>query len=420
MLKKFLIWSQKYTHLDMIYFTTGGFWLVTAQLVSLIASLALSIVFARYLSKEVYGNYSFLQTAFSLLTVFSLPGINTAILQAVAAGDDSAVPKAIRTRIKWGLIGSFAAFGMSVFYFVTGNPTLSLGFVILGVFISILNPSSVYDAILQGKKAFALNTKFFIISQIVSSFFLVTSIIITNNLFVILLTYFSINSLFNLVFLKITLGKLKITKDSDDNKVVLYGKQLSALNIINTIAGYLDKILVFHFLGAASLSVYTFAIAPPEQIKAIFGSLHILTFPKFAERPVEEIKRDVSAHILKIAAIAVVCVGGYILAAPTIYKLFFPNYLAAVSYSQVFSLSLLNLVLYPAATYMLAKKKIRQQYTVEICTSILQIISMYFFIIWWGLWGLVLSRVLIRFFGAGFYAILFYRETVPSKSIGNL
>ena len=397
----------------MVYFTTGGLWLVTAQLVSLIASLALSIVFARYLSKEVYGNYSFLQTAFSLLAVFSLPGINTAILQAVAAGDDSAIPHAIRTRIKWGLIGSIAAVGMSIFYFITGNPTLSLGFIILGVFISILNPSSVYDAILQGKKAFALNTKFFIISQILSSFFLVSSIIITNNLFIILITYFSINSLLNLVFLKITLKKLKMSNTSDDNKVISYGKQLSALNIINNIAGYLDKILVFHFLGAASLSVYTFAIAPPEQIKAVLGSLHILTFPKFAERSVEEIKRDVSAHILKIAAIAIVCVGGYILIAPTVYKLFFPSYLAAVPYSQIFTLSLLNLIFYPATTYMLAKKKIREQYTVEICTSILQIISMYFFITWWGLWGLVLSRVLIRFFGAGFYALLFYREAIP-------
>ena len=404
----------------MIYFTTGGFWLVTAQLVSLVTSLALSIVFARYLSKEVYGNYSFLQTAFSLLTVFSLPGINTAILQAVAAGDDSAIPHAIRTRIKWGLVGSLAAAGMSVFYFVTGNSTLSLGFIILGVFISILNPGSVYDAILQGKRAFALNTKFFIISQIISSVFLVGSIIITNNLFVILITYFSINSLLNLVFLKITLGKLEIAKKPDDNKVVLYGKQLSALDIINHLAGYLDKILVFHFLGAASLSVYAFAIAPPEQIKAVLGSLHILTFPKFAERPAEEIKKDVSAHILKIAAIAIICVGGYMLIAPTVYKLFFPNYLVALPYSQVFTLSLLNLILYPAATYMLAKKKIRQQYTVEICTSVLQIISMYFFIIWWGLWGLILSRVLIRFFGAGFYAVLFYRETVPLKSAGNL
>ena len=44
------------------------------------------------------------------------------------------------------------------------------------------------------------------------------------------------------------------------------------------------RILAFHYLGAVELAIYSFAIAPPEQIKGVFKFLGTLALPKFSKR----------------------------------------------------------------------------------------------------------------------------------------
>ncbi len=54
------------------------------------------------------------------------------------------------------------------------------------------------------------------------------------------------------------------------------------MGLINALAGQLDKIITYHYLGASELAIYSFAVAMPEQIKGIFKNLNTLAFPKFS------------------------------------------------------------------------------------------------------------------------------------------
>jgi short subunit fatty acids transporter len=52
--------SEKYTKTDMVYLLKGGFWLNLNNVISSGLSFVLSILFAKYVSKEAYGSYQFL------------------------------------------------------------------------------------------------------------------------------------------------------------------------------------------------------------------------------------------------------------------------------------------------------------------------------------------------------------------------
>ena len=89
----------------------------------------------------------------------------------------------------------------------------------------------------------------------------------------------------------------------------------------------------------------------------------------------------------------------YIFAAPYIYAILFPAYIGSVIYSQVYAVSLLGTTLSPASSYINAKRKIKEQYLSTTINSVLQIVTIFVGIIFWGLWGLIFARVIIRLGG---------------------
>ena len=88
----------------------------------------------------------------------------------------------------------------------------------------------------------------------------------------------------------------------------------------------------------------------------------------------------------------------------------------AVFYSQIFSLSLINIAFFPADVYLAARKKIREQYLASVSISIIQIIVVTLSIIYWGLFGLILARVLVRIL-SGLISFTIFRHTIKKTAI---
>jgi len=68
------------------YFLTQGSYLSIGHVISIICGFLLSIAFARFLPKEIYGQYRYILSVVAILAIFTLPGLKTAITQAVARG----------------------------------------------------------------------------------------------------------------------------------------------------------------------------------------------------------------------------------------------------------------------------------------------------------------------------------------------
>ena len=69
-------------------------------------------------------------------------------------------------------------------------------------------------------------------------------------------------------------------------------------------------------------------------------------------------------------------------------------------YSQLYAISILGLLGTPFTAYLTAKKKIKEQYILNIVSYVAQIIIMAVGVIVWGLLGLIWVRIIIRLGGA--------------------
>src|ERR1700683_4653793 len=90
-LTRVLRWSEKYTKTDMVYLARGGFLSLFGQGMGLVASLGLAIAVSHFVSKESYGIYKYAISVVTILSLFSLNNIGSAVFQSAAQGFDGAL-----------------------------------------------------------------------------------------------------------------------------------------------------------------------------------------------------------------------------------------------------------------------------------------------------------------------------------------
>jgi len=381
----------------MVYLAKGGGWLSLGRAVSMTSAFLLSIAFANLLPKEVYGNYKYVISSVGLLSLFTLSGMGTAMVRSTAQGKDGSLNLAIKTEIKWGLLGGLLSVLLALYYWWNGNIVLSWAFGIVSIFVPFLNVYNLYGAILQGKKRFDLLVRFEIYTQITNFIFVLPAIFLTQQVWILIIPYLFVNSWLQKTWLYLTKKKIALNQVQDPD-LIKYGKHLSVLNILTTGASLIDQILVFHFLGAVNMAIYNISLAPTEQLKGVFKMLGTLAFPKFAEKQNEITAGSIYKKMLKFGiGIFIICLF-YIMFAPYIYAILFPAYKESILYTQILAISLIAIANILPITALQAQMKTERLYWYNITVAIFQIVSVLVGVYWFGLMGAVLAKITVRFF----------------------
>ena len=333
-----------------------------------------------------------------LLGALTLTGLETSVVQAVARGFEGALKTAFWENLKWSAVFIAVAFSMSFYYyFFHGDQLLAISFLIIAIFVPFISSANLYLPFLNGKKEFRTKVVYEAFSKIFFGIFIVSAILFSGRIAVLIIAYFSAQFITAIFFYWRALKKYRPNREIDPG-LIRYAGHLSVLNILDIIASNLDKVLVFNYLGAIPLAVYSFAIGVPEQTKPFLKGLTNIILPRFSERTESDIRANLANKILKLFIFNLVIVMAYIALAPFFYRAFFPAYGESVLYSQIFSLSMLAGSITPIEIFLLAKKKIKEQYVIRLSVSIFQIAAVAVLTVWMGLLGLILARVITRFF----------------------
>ena len=170
------------------------------------------------------------------------------------------------------------------------------------------------------------------------------TLLITSNLLIILLVYFATLTIPAGFFLLKSIKNHTASKEVDLESIP-YGKNLSLISIVRIIASELDKILIFHYLGAVNLAVYALAVAP------------------------------------------------------LFFEIFFPKYLSAVIYSQALSVSIVGGVIISFFYTILESQKAKKElYQYNVYENIFSIVILFPLVYFYGIWGAVVSRFISRLF----------------------
>ncbi len=394
----------------MVYLTRGGFWLTTGQIASSALGAVLLIAFANLLPISTYGMYRYVLSVIAILAIFALPGINVAFISETAQGNRGNFWFLFKTKVLWSLIGAGTLLVAAGYYLWQGNANLFGAFLVSGLAFSLFHASGLYDSILHGQKEFGRSVAYNTVIRFIAMAMMLTALFLTNNIIIILLIYFIPEIILNLaVTQKILKRWTGSSKPVVDRNIARYGFHLSIMDALKAVAGQIDKIIVFQFIGATELALYSFAMAAPNQVKNLLQNAKVLALPKLGSSPDSSIRNFLPRKILRFEIVAAITVGLYILAAPFIYKLFLPQYTEAILLSQIYALIILFLPRGLYSTALVAKAKKRELYHLRTISPVIKITILLPAVFWWGLWGAVVARVIGELATYFIYVLTFRR-----------
>ena len=401
-----LRWSQKYTKTDMVYVARGGFWLVLAKIGASLIVFITMMFFARFLEKDDYGIFQFVISGLALLTIFSLPGIDLALIKSIARKKEGTLSLALKEKMKWGLIGSLIALVVAgYYYFLEENNIVAVGFLLAALFVPFKQSFHVFVHFWNGRKRFDVKTKYAVASAGLAALFLIPTIILTDNVLIIIAVFFASHTFFDWIFYKKTLKQ--VINQEKDHRAISFGKNLTLMNALQTAAIYLDRIIIFHLYGAVPVAIYSFAKQPIDKIRDALPIVP-LSLPKLGEKAIDQQrKKSVIAKFLKLFIITIPAAALLALIAEPVYKILLSPYVDSVPYFQVLSITVAIspfLLLIAALTAEMKKKAL---YFVNTGAPVLKIVLFLTLIPHFGLWGIV-AAILIAEVIRGFLALYFF------------
>jgi O-antigen/teichoic acid export membrane protein len=392
-----LTWSERYTKTDMNYVVKGSFWLNISQVVSTGAGFLLSIAFAHFLTQETLGTYKYILSLFGLLGSLSLTGVGSSINRAIAKGAEGELIKGFWLTLKWSLLISAGALVLSIYYFINDNTTLAIGMLIAGACAPLLDSGDLYSVLLSGRKDFRGLSLYRIGRTIFVSLGIFLAVLSTQNPIYLIAVYFFVNTFSSLFLFNLVLKNKKPNSILDHDTHSL-SKHLSVINLLATVADQIDDVLVFHYLGPVQLAIYNYAVAIPNNLSGFVKQLGGLALPKYVHREKSDAQKTLITKSFILFCITLPVAILYVFFAPYIFELLFKQYHESILYSQVYSVTLLMSAVLPLA-FLDAHIAIKEKYQLSILSNVFKLIAIFVGIIVWGIWGVLIARIISKFFG---------------------
>lgn len=382
----------------MVYLAYGGFWLTFGRIGAMILGLGLSIAFANLLDPNQYGTYSYIITTMGIVSAFSLSGLPNALLQAAARKERGILGVSFFYHLRWSGAVVVLSWLLAGYYLYRSDELFATAFFLVGLLSPLLHAFNLYLPYLNGIRAYKKTARYNILSSLLLTGTMVGALFLTSNVALLVLTFLGTS-----VSIAATLFLLtKVTHDRGElslqEKLRLYSfsKHLSVMKILSSTTTQLDKIFVFHFLGAAELALYAFIVLVPNQFRSLLKNAYDLLVPKYATQNYKSISSSLVSKVLLLGGLTSVFVIIYLTIAPYIYQLLFPVYVDAIPYSQVYAFTLFGiLAMFPNAALTTQESK-KELYLFNGITAVTRPTILFFGIFFWGLWGAVLAQLVLK------------------------
>jgi len=380
-------------------------WQIATMLVSKIGSVFFMIIIARLMAPEVYGLYGLAISTILFLGVFSDLGMGEALMTFISKTIDKSPAKAkgylyYLTKIRlWMILFSsflivFLAKWISVTYYqkpiyyalLAGAiylPAIVLSGHLSNVFVSRndFRPPFIKEIIIQGSRLLIIPFMIIYFLAKISSVEVYLLWVILGLSFCYALggLYYSIQAKLKHPFNRI---KSQGLTEREKKELFIFIIPLSATALSGIFFGYIDQIMLGHFVASQFLGFYQAAFNLITSASAIISFSAAAAFPIFARLKGERLERGFrkTRNITLVISILVAILTFFI--APFIIKLIYgAPYLTATNYLRILSLLLISFPLINLYTaYYTSQKKTRIIAMFLISTTILNVVLNYVFI----------------------------------------
>jgi O-antigen/teichoic acid export membrane protein len=374
---------------DLRPHTPNIFWSNLNQGITTISALALSVVFTRLGSKELYGQYLFVLAMFGLFSIVSIPGVKTVIFRTVAQGHDGVYRKATTFSFLWSLLGIPLLVIVGIFFYLFKTRILGVSLIAFALFFPLVTTLQNWMFFLKGRSDFKNLAVYNSVKLLISLIAITLSIVFTGNLVVILVAYFLVEGGFNVLYHFKFIGLLR--NDEVDEGWKQQGYALTIMDLSSIIFGKVDVVLIGALLPVSQVAPYGLVM-------------------KFADAFFQIIKGTIEAVLPNLFQSKKITVRYF-------YKFFFLSFLVPIilypvikypvlflypeEYSEVIVLSQVYLAIIPfyffnsIASCFMVKYQLNAEINISRITSMIILIVLYSLLIpLYGIWGGVISSML--------------------------
>ena len=240
-----------------------------AQFITIGIGFITSIVFARNLGLEGFGQYNLLMVYIALAKICGLPGMNVVIRKGVLKGYDPIFKLALRKSIYFASFCSLFIVLLSVIIYSINLITQEafISFLVIASF-TVLSGLDKYDNLLQAKKAFFLSRKIMVLSSFLTLCLVGGTAYYTKSFIFVICALFFVRLLTIIYGLYIS-NKLIIPMNDDIFKQQLLfeeSKKYTMFSLFNIGVGQLDK-LIIGLIDPKLLAIYSVGSFIPRKIK---------------------------------------------------------------------------------------------------------------------------------------------------------
>lgn len=389
--------AERFTSTDLRRHAKGWVWLMSGQTAGVATALLLAIGYAHFLSKESYGTYKYALSIFNTLGVLAMPGMDTAAQRGVARGKEGIFWHTFKKRIQGGLLAGAISLSIGVYYITHDHTTLAAIFIAAAPFLVFIDSLTHYNSLLMGRQQFKHLTIYGIVLQVVASFIIFATVVLTENALFVVLSYLAGYTAIRALILLHLVRTAPPNKLADKSEIA-YGTHMTVINFLGIGSSNLDAILLWHFLGPVPLAVYSFAQAASDQLRKAFKLITTaMAFPRFAAQDKEVLKKTLGRKILLVHLATVPMAILFIFLIPFLYHWVFPAYVDSIPYAQ----AMVGLLAFSPvrfySTALSAHASTKALYTLGITQSILQTILYLMMIPLFGIWGVILAVAIQQF-----------------------
>ncbi|OGI36571.1 MAG: hypothetical protein A2271_03150 [Candidatus Moranbacteria bacterium RIFOXYA12_FULL_35_19] len=406
-------WGKK-VNLDMSYFVKNGFWMALRQIVIIISGLIVSIFFTRIATKEIYGNYQFFVSIFSIVSILSIPGLNNSVARSVARGNDGDYLVAVKKSFIWSLIGVPILLIIGAYYFHI-NKSLGFSFMISSIFFPFFYAPNTWNAFFQGKKRYSKIAFYNSTQSIINAIATIAILLLhKDNLFLIIVVYLSSYTLFNVYYYYRSLEFVENSKTEKDT--MDYGFFLTKMNFLEMMAENIDKLIVGIFLSPASLATFSVVSMIPIKIRLMIKSIMIIVYPKVASDKFNLLEFLTQKRIFLYFLSVIMVISGfiyYIFIDKVNYLFFGEQYMEYYKYSKYFFILIIICIPSIFLNWYSQAKKIKKAifYTNPIY-FVVKLIIIISFVYFWGLIGAIIAYNLNAVLLFAIYIFLYKKNQI--------
>lgn len=310
------------------------FYLTALRAVQILMGLASTYFVVRALSKESFGEYHFILACTGTLTVFSLSGLNNAVMQSIARGFQGSYRKAVPVSFFSCLIGSVFLGGIALWQFSHGQKELALGFIFAMILFPFVHGLTHWKNFHTGRENFrdffihnSLGT-FVMYSLVIAAVLIKPGTLLAPLLFALL-----VPAMQNLLLTILIYKKVPVDSPVEEGSIS-YGLKTSFYSAFNIIALNIDKLLLFFFLSPAALATYVAASRISDLFKTFVQDTGAALAPKFAKSDTYTKKLDFYLKFFVFLYGAAIVAFAFTILPWLIILLFGNNYADSIPYAQ--------------------------------------------------------------------------------------